>query len=256
MRSRPSFKISHLAAECQAQVIEAEKELRTNSCYRIIFVLCLSGFLNGIAFVPNSAIFLFDIVGLPSAEHMFGSVIMLSGYLRTPPDTLLSVNRLLLIVYRTNVGARLSALFDVLLVVSCFIAFGVLACLLSPLCEIRILLHVWDWSDCKLAPYIGKAHMGYLFPMLALTLLCYIVIVGMLAINRRNQQFQSFSASFEWSVLGISCVDFAQAAIVLILTHIFSVTYGGGGAIQLLVTVLHIYTCSTCPIFLLTVNRR
>ncbi|KAH7699200.1 hypothetical protein AAVH_33698, partial [Aphelenchoides avenae] len=50
-------------------VIVAEKELRTNSCYRIVFILCLSGFLNGIAFVPNSAIFLFDIVGLPSAEH-------------------------------------------------------------------------------------------------------------------------------------------------------------------------------------------
>ncbi|KAH7699656.1 hypothetical protein AAVH_33237, partial [Aphelenchoides avenae] len=50
-------------------VIVAEKELRINSCYRIIFILCLSGLLNGIAFVPNSAIFLLDVVGLPSAEH-------------------------------------------------------------------------------------------------------------------------------------------------------------------------------------------
>ncbi|KAH7717387.1 hypothetical protein AAVH_15185 [Aphelenchoides avenae] len=224
------------------------------SCYRIIWTLSLEGTVSLTSFFGYNAVYLMDSARLERMERAFASVTIVAGYVRTPLEFLLALNRCITLARLRQFGPRMRRLFDILILVS-WLTGSVLLALFHTNCDVRIVDHQWDWRECKLIPVLAWTEGTFIYPQLVVIFACYLAIFGLLLKRRHEQKFRSFHASFEWSILAITCADFALALAVLFISRYCQTTFGGSGIMQLAVSVLMIHVNATGPVFLLAFNR-
>ncbi|KAH7694094.1 hypothetical protein AAVH_38865, partial [Aphelenchoides avenae] len=93
-------------------VILSDKSLRTNSCFRIICALVICGAISVTSYIAHNTTALMGKTEFVVFNRILGAMTHITGYLRSPADMLLAVNRLVTVMYLTQITGRARKTFD------------------------------------------------------------------------------------------------------------------------------------------------